>query len=159
MTENFFQVFKGDVIVAQAAIFLVAGYESSAISMSFAVYELAFHPDAQTKLREEIKNTLLTSNGELTYDNVNDMVYLHMILQGMTFRVQKIVTQLKKIFVESLRMYPPLPLLDRICTNSGGYSLEPYDNFVISHNMPIFIPIAAIHRDPKVIIKGFKVQI
>lgn len=118
--------------------------------MSFTLYELAFHPDIQTKLRKEIKKTLLTSNGELSYDNVNDMVYLNMVFQGILFRVQKI-SRLIKLFAETLRMYAPLPFLDRKCTNSEGYSLEPYDNFVISHNMPIYIPISAIHRDPKVI--------
>lgn len=48
-------------------------------------------------------------------------------------------------------MYPPLPYLDRICTNEEGYSLDPYDNFIIPKGMPIVIPIFSIHRDPMVI--------
>lgn len=52
--------------------------------MSFGLYELAFQPHLQTKLREEIKETLLASNGELTYDNVHGMTYLNMIVQGET---------------------------------------------------------------------------
>ncbi len=75
-------VFQGDVIVAQAALFFSAGYETSSAAMSFGLYELAFQPDLQTKLREEIKEILLTSNGELTYDNLHEMVYLSMVVQG-----------------------------------------------------------------------------
>lgn len=50
--------------------------------MSFGLYELAFQPQLQTRLRQEIKETLQKSNGELTYDNVNGMVYLNMIVLG-----------------------------------------------------------------------------
>lgn len=55
--------------------------------MSFGLYELALQPVIQTKLREEIKETLLASNGEITYDNVNGMVYLNMIVQGNMFNI------------------------------------------------------------------------
>ncbi|XP_037043595.1 probable cytochrome P450 6g2 [Bradysia coprophila] len=124
-------VFQDDVIVAQAAVFFTAGYETSSTIMSFGLYELAFQLDIQRKLRQEIKETLLASKGELTYDIVQNMVYLNMVVQEM------------------LRMYPPLPFLDRLCTNPEGYSLEPHDNFVIPHKMPIVIPVFAIQRDPK----------
>lgn len=50
--------------------------------MSFGLYELAWQFDLQTKLRTEIKNTLQASKGELTYDDVNGMVYLNMVVQG-----------------------------------------------------------------------------
>lgn len=51
--------------------------------MSFALYELACQLNLQFKLRQEIKETLQKSNGELTYDNVQGMVYLNMIVQGI----------------------------------------------------------------------------
>lgn len=51
---------------------------------------------------------------------------------------------------ETLRMYPPITFLDRKCTNRDGYSLKPYDDFIVPYRMPIIIPIYAIHRDPKV---------
>lgn len=50
--------------------------------MTFGLYELSFQPDLQTKLRDEIKETLVACNGELTYDNVQEMVYLNMVVQG-----------------------------------------------------------------------------
>lgn len=124
-------VFQDDVVVAQAAVFFTAGYETSSTIMSFGLFELATHPDIQKRLRQEIKETLLTSKGEITYDVVQNMVYLNMVVQEM------------------LRMYPPLPFLDRMCTNPEGYSLQPSDNFVIPHKMPVAIPIFPIQRDPK----------
>lgn len=78
----FVLVFQGDVIVAQAAVFFTAGYETSSTIMTFGLYELSFQPDLQTKLRDEIKETLVACNGELTYDNVQEMVYLNMVVQG-----------------------------------------------------------------------------
>ncbi len=68
--------------MAQAAVFFAGGYETSSTTMTFGLYELAFHPDIQRKIKDEIKETLLASNGELTYDNVNEMVYLDMVVQG-----------------------------------------------------------------------------
>lgn len=40
------------------------------------------NPELQTRLRDEIKETLVASNGELTYDSVHGMVYLNMVAQG-----------------------------------------------------------------------------
>lgn len=73
------------MIVAQAAIFFTGGYETSSTIMAFGLYELAMQPDLQAKLRQEIKKTLLASDGELTYENVNEMVYLNMVVQGRKF--------------------------------------------------------------------------
>ncbi|KAJ6641325.1 putative cytochrome P450 6g2 [Pseudolycoriella hygida] len=128
---NLFSVFQGDVIVAQAAIFFTAGYETSSTALSFGMYELAFQPDIQKRLREEIRETLQESKNELTYDNVNGMVYLNMIVQEM------------------MRMYPPVPFLDRKCTESKGYSLKPFEDCVIPNDTPIMIPVFSIQRDPK----------
>ncbi|KAJ6633076.1 putative cytochrome P450 6g2 [Pseudolycoriella hygida] len=124
-------VFQGDAIVAQAAVFFTAGYETSSNAMSFGLYELAFKPEMQKRLREEIKETLRESKGEITFENVHGMVYLNMIVQEM------------------LRMYPPLPFLDRKCTENKGYSLQPFGDFVVPYGMPVMIPVFAIQRDPK----------
>lgn len=120
--------------------------------MTFGLYELSFQPDLQTKLRDEIKETLVACNGELTYDNVQEMVYLNMVVQGNFIFVGLGNTFKMVLLSEMLRMYPPLPFLDRKCTDRNGYSLEPYDNFIIPYNMPIMIPAFSIQRDPKVIL-------
>lgn len=62
--------FDGDDLVAQAAIFFTAGYETSATVMAFSLYELALCPEIQDRLRKEILDALLETNGKITYDMV-----------------------------------------------------------------------------------------
>jgi cytochrome P450 family 6 len=68
--------------VAQAFAFLAAGFETSATTTSFALYELALHPDEQHKLRTEITQVLSKHRGEMTYDAVQEMSYLDMVVSG-----------------------------------------------------------------------------
>jgi len=44
--------------VAQAFMFLIAGYETTATAASLLAYNLAVHPDCQAKLQEEIDQNL-----------------------------------------------------------------------------------------------------
>jgi cytochrome P450 family 6 len=50
--------------------------------MAFALYELAKHPDIQNKLRAEITRVMAKHLGELTYDGVQEMSYLDMVVSG-----------------------------------------------------------------------------
>lgn len=72
---------------------------------------------------------LSENDGEINYEAVQNMEYLHMV------------------FSEISRMYPSVPHLDRLCTED--YSLEPFSNFVIKKGTPIIIPSFAIQRDPE----------
>uniref|UniRef100_A0A6B2E8P4 Putative cytochrome p450 6g1-like protein n=1 Tax=Phlebotomus kandelakii TaxID=1109342 RepID=A0A6B2E8P4_9DIPT len=133
MKETDGDLFKGDTLVAQAAIFLIAGYETSSSAIAFTLFELARHPEVQEKLRKEVR-AYAEKYGSLQYETINEMEYLHMVMK------------------ESLRLYPSLPFLDRVCVPVDGkksYSLEPYHKFEIPRGMPIYIPVSPIHRDPK----------
>ncbi|PNF21100.1 hypothetical protein B7P43_G05546 [Cryptotermes secundus] len=76
---------EGDDFVAQAFIFLAGGFETSGTTMSFALYELAMHPDIQHRLREEITRVMAKHQGELTYEGMQEMSYLDMVVSGMRF--------------------------------------------------------------------------
>ncbi|XP_050505888.1 cytochrome P450 6g1-like isoform X1 [Diabrotica virgifera virgifera] len=52
--------------IAQVSIFFVGGFEASSSTMTFALYELAKHPELQDRLRDEIM-TVLNDKKELTY--------------------------------------------------------------------------------------------
>jgi cytochrome P450 family 6 len=68
--------------LAQAFIFFFAGADTSSTAISFALTELAFNQDLQEKLRQEILDKTKDSNGELTYDNINEMTYLNQVVNG-----------------------------------------------------------------------------
>lgn len=86
-------------LAAQAFMFFVAGFETSATTMSFCLYELALNTDIQDHLRNEIDTVLEKHGGSLTYEAVQEMSYLDKTIsgktllsctkQGMHFRVPK----------------------------------------------------------------------
>lgn len=129
-----------DFLVAQAAIFLSAGFETSSTTMNFALYELAMHEDLQHRLRLEIVETLKSGKGSISYEKINEMEYLNMVIS------------------ETLRLYPVIAILDRECSlaendMAEGYSMRPFCDFNVPHGMPIYIPTSAIQRDPKVSVR------
>ena len=68
--------------MAQTLVFLLGGYETSASSLSFALYELALHPEIQQRLRVEFLQVLSKHDGKLTYDGIQDMSYLDRVVSG-----------------------------------------------------------------------------
>ena len=68
--------------MAQALTFLLAGHETSASTMTFALYELALHSEIQQSLRAEILQMLSKHDGKLTYDGIQDMLYLDRVVSG-----------------------------------------------------------------------------
>jgi cytochrome P450 family 6 len=68
--------------VAQALSFIIGGYETTSSTLSFALYELALHPEVQQSLRAEILQVLSKHNGKLTYDGIRDMSYLDRVVLG-----------------------------------------------------------------------------
>jgi cytochrome P450 family 6 len=111
-----------------------AGFETSSAMQAFALYEIAKNPEVQKRLRSEIEGTLRKTGGKVTYDsvmNTAEMPYLN------------------QVFHETLRLYPIIPMLDRICTDPNGYSLEPECDFRVPFGMPVYIPYFTIQRDEK----------
>lgn len=84
MTKFYFQCSEltDDDLTAQATVFFLAGFETSSTVLSFALLELAMHPEVQEKAREEIEDVLTRHDGQLTYQAMIDMKYLDFILEG-----------------------------------------------------------------------------
>jgi cytochrome P450 family 6 len=77
-----FSEIDGDLFVAQAFVFLIAGHETSSSTLSFALYELALHPEIQQNLRAEIMKVMSKHDGKLTYDGMQEMLYLDRVVSG-----------------------------------------------------------------------------
>lgn len=69
-------------VASQAFIFFLAGFDTSSTTISFCLYELALNEDIQNKTREEIFTVLRKHNGEITYECLNEMVYLEQVVNG-----------------------------------------------------------------------------
>ena len=69
-------------LAAQAFMFFVAGFETSATTMNFCLYELALNPDIQDRLRNEIDTVLKKHGGSVTYEGIQEMSYLDKTISG-----------------------------------------------------------------------------
>lgn len=110
---------------AQAFVFFAAGYETSSSTITYCLYQLALNPEIQETVRLEIKS-VISNYDDLNYDSIAEMSYLH------------------KVLFETIRMYPPVPLLSRVCLKD--YKI-PNSDFVIPEGTRVTIPVLAIHND------------
>ncbi|RZC34666.1 cytochrome P450 6a14 [Asbolus verrucosus] len=115
-------------LAAQAFVFFIAGFETSSTTLTFALYELATHPDIQEKLRQEINSVLKKHDNQLTYNGVMEMTYMDKVLN------------------ETLRKYPPVAILVRRCTKD--YTI-PHTMVRIKEGVNVSIPVLGLHRDPE----------
>lgn len=69
-------------IAAQAFLFFFAGFETSATTMTFALYELAVNQDIQDRLRGDICESYEQNGNNFTYESVMGMKYLDMVING-----------------------------------------------------------------------------
>ncbi|PSN43535.1 hypothetical protein C0J52_03712 [Blattella germanica] len=118
-------------IAAGATTFFLDGFETSAGVLSFNLYCLACNPEVQEKLRQEISNATKENGGALDYDSIQKLPYLDMV------------------FSESLRMFPPVVFIKRMCTKKTAIQSESGKELIIDEGDSMIIPIYSIHNDPK----------
>lgn len=113
-------------LAAQAFVFFIAATETSSSTFSFLVYELAMNQEIQEKVREEVNAIFKKYNGELTYESLFEMKYMHQVVD------------------ETLRKYPTVPVLNRICTEDY---VIPGTNTTLKKGTDVIIPVLGIHQD------------
>ncbi|KAG5883092.1 hypothetical protein JTB14_027889 [Gonioctena quinquepunctata] len=136
-TKGIYRNFNADWsnmdIIAQAFFFHFASCAPAPTLLSFMGYELAVNPDIQEKLREEILETTENCEGKLSYDIINGMKYIDMVVQ------------------ESMRKWPSVIEVDRIC--SKDYVIQPVlpdeKPILVKRGARIITPIYSMHNDPK----------
>lgn len=122
-----------DYLVAQAAIFQTAGYETSSSTMTLTLFELAHKKELQDRLRQEIVD-FFGEEDHISYERIQEMPYLSQVVN------------------ETLRKYPIVGYAERECAQpSEGekFTLSPYINMELPHGTSIYVPTLAIHRDPQ----------
>lgn len=115
-------------LISQVFVFFAAGFETSSSATSFTLHELAFNPDIQREIQNELDEVLSKYDNKLCFDAVAEMKLLDMALK------------------EALRIFPPLGTLQRVCARKYtisqlGITLDP--------GVKIIIPIQAIQNDEK----------
>lgn len=75
-----------NTIAAQAFVFFAAGYETSSNTIAFCLHELAFNQEIQERTRRDIRNAIEARGGKLTYEAVQEMKYLDMVILGTSLK-------------------------------------------------------------------------
>jgi cytochrome P450 len=101
--------------------FIGAGHETTALALTWALYLVGMHAPTAKRLREEIAE--VAGEETITPAHVERLTFTRQVVQ------------------ESMRLYPPLPIMSRMCgtrAEAGGHMVEA--------GTFIFIPIYALHR-------------
>ncbi|GAB4847793.1 hypothetical protein Ancab_026856 [Ancistrocladus abbreviatus] len=110
---------------------LIAGHETTAAVLTWAVYLLARNPSKMRKAQAEIDRVL--GQGRTTFESLKKLHYIRLIV------------------VEALRLYPQPPLLIRRALKSdllpGGYK-GLNDGYSIPAGTDIFLSVYNLHRSP-----------
>ncbi|NXK28271.1 CP3AO protein, partial [Arenaria interpres] len=114
-----------DEILAQALIFVFAGYETTSSTLNYISYNLATHPDVQQRLQDEI-DAYLPNKATPTYNAITQMEYLDMVVN------------------ETLRLYPVGGRIERVCKKTVELN-----GVTIPKGMVVMIPVYVLHRDPE----------
>ncbi|KZO98274.1 cytochrome P450 [Calocera viscosa TUFC12733] len=121
-------------VLAQISTFVVAGHETSAVSLSWTLLALAEHQEVQHQLRNELS---LVAEEAPSMDELNALPYLDMVVK------------------ESLRFRPPVPLTTRIAVHDDEIPLSrpvadrygvPHDSIQVQAGDFFGIEIRAMNR-------------
>ncbi|KAJ7593064.1 cytochrome P450 [Mycena floridula] len=113
-----------DMIMNQVLTFLGAGHETTASGLAWTLYLLATSPDVQRKLREEVSEVFNPEVGDGRPD----------------YRVLKDLEWLDCVIMESLRLYPPVPMSFRKAAKT-----DYVDGVLIPEGTILYIPIRVIN--------------
>jgi len=108
----------------EVVTFLIAGHETTALSLTYTQSLLSWHPAVRERIREEAREVI----GDDTpgYEHVADL------------------THTKRAFREALRLYPPAWAVFRRATDDVGLG-----EYRVEEGSAVVTPQWSIHRDPR----------
>ncbi|KIJ12885.1 hypothetical protein PAXINDRAFT_100953 [Paxillus involutus ATCC 200175] len=124
-----------DEVFAQMKVLLFAGYETTSISLTWALIELCRDQEAQTNVREELSQL----HGDPTWDQLTNILpYLDAVVHE-TLRLHAPLPETGRIAIED----DVVPLSDPIFTPS---SPNPVTQLFIPRGTIVTVPLASINR-------------
>lgn len=69
-------------VAASAFSYFIGGFHNNATALTITLYQLALNPLVQSKLRKEIVSVLENHEGQITYESLQEMTYLEMVING-----------------------------------------------------------------------------
>ena len=108
---------------------LIAGHETTAAVLTWALFELLRNPECMKEAQEEIDRVI--GDREPTLDDIKEMKYVRLVV------------------AETLRLYPEPPLLIRRCREQDELPKGGGREATVIRGMDMFIALYNIHRDEK----------
>lgn len=102
----------------------MAGHETTAVAMSWALYLLAQHPEIAQKVRQEVLN-VVGPTGTPGFEHVRELRYTMQVIQ------------------EVMRLYPPAWVVSR-----RSLGPDTYGEHAVGPNAYVLISPYVLHRDP-----------
>lgn len=121
--------FSDQIVKEQIETVLIAGNETSALTLSYTILLLAMYPDIQERLYEELRSVYDTQDEDTSYERIQQMPYLDQVLK------------------EGMRMFPVAPFIVRSATADTQIS-----NCVIPKNAIIMMSIFNLQRVSQIIL-------
>ncbi|XP_054730569.1 probable cytochrome P450 28d1 [Anastrepha obliqua] len=118
---------NGIQIAGHTTTILIDGYETAAILIAHCLLLLARNARVQQKLREEL---LSIDGADDSFDVLNELPYLEQCLQ------------------ETLRLFPPLSTLFKLCTETIALHNADKSTVTLHPGDAVYISTYSFHRDP-----------
>lgn len=141
--ENLSQRERRDNLIG----FFIAGHETTALTLTWALYLLGRHRPTQERVRAEV--TAVCGDGPMTYAQLDDLVFTRAVID------------------ETMRLYPPAPLLNRepqVDVEVLGRTLKPGETVLLNNYVmhrterlwdnPLLFDPDRFLRDPSLRSKG-----
>ncbi|KAH8312633.1 hypothetical protein KR044_011827 [Drosophila immigrans] len=122
-------IFTPEITRKEATILIIAAFETTGNMVAYTLMMLAMFPEYQEKAFEELRSLFPnTGDFEVTYEDTKNMVYMDLIAN------------------ESMRLFPPIPIIARQAMEDVRLS----NGIVIPKGVQIVLDLFHMHRDTKI---------
>lgn len=119
--------FSEELVKEQIETVIIAGNETSGLTVSYAVLMLAMHPEIQERLFEELERVCDSADEYLSCERIQQLAYLDCVLK------------------EVMRMFPVAPFIVRCCTADTNLSM-----CTIPKEAVVMVSLFNLHRRPDI---------